>query len=91
MVESSPNIVGKGEIARYEHFLLYHSVFKRLDMLTRKNQGLFGKGLISIQRSCLSACLLTCLSVWSVCLPAGLSVCLPVCLKMQFRIKSAYF
>ena len=33
------NIVGKGEIARYD------SVFKRLLLQTRRNQGLFGKGL----------------------------------------------
>ena len=41
-----------GEIARYEQFLLSHSVVKRLVLQTRKNQGLFGKGLtknISIQ------------------------------------------
>ena len=36
--------MGKGEIARYEQFLLTHSVFKRLVLQTRKNQGLFGKG-----------------------------------------------
>ena len=40
------NTVGKGEIARYEQFLLFpHSVFKILVLQTRKNQGLFGKGL----------------------------------------------
>ena len=39
------NNVEKGEIARYEQFLLSHSVFKRLMLQTRKNQGLFGKGL----------------------------------------------
>ena len=34
----------KGEIARYEQFLLFpHSVFKRLALSTRKYQGLFGK------------------------------------------------
>ena len=33
------NTVGKGEIARYEQFLL---VFKRAVLQTRKNQGLFG-------------------------------------------------
>ena len=38
------NTVGKGEI-RHEQFLLSHSVFKRLVLQTRKNQGLFGKGL----------------------------------------------
>ena len=41
------NTVGKGEIARYKQFLLSHSVFKRLILQTRKNQGLFGKGLSS--------------------------------------------
>ena len=49
LVESSPkgmeSTVGKGEIARYEQFSFSHSVFKRLVMQTRKNQGLFGKGL----------------------------------------------
>ena len=35
------NTVGKGEIS--------HSVFKRLALQTRKNQGLFGKGLIVFQ------------------------------------------
>ena len=40
------NIVGKGEIARYEQFLLFPLCFpKRLLLQTRKNQGLFGKGL----------------------------------------------
>ena len=39
------NNVGKGEIARYEQFLLSRSVFKRPVLQTRKNQGLFGKGL----------------------------------------------
>ena len=31
------NTVGKGEIARYEHFFFSHSVFKRLVLQTRKN------------------------------------------------------
>ena len=39
------NTVGKGEIARYEQFSFSLSVFKRLTLQTRKNQGLFGKGL----------------------------------------------
>ena len=42
------NTGGKGEIARYEQFLLPPpppSVFKRLILQTRKNQCLFGKGL----------------------------------------------
>ena len=38
------NTVEKGEIARYEQFLLFpHSVFKRLVLQTRENQGLFGE------------------------------------------------
>ena len=43
--ERVENAVGKGEIARDEQFLLSHRVFKRLVRQTRKNQGLFGKGL----------------------------------------------
>ena len=35
------NTVGKGEIARYEQFLLFPRCFQK----TCKNQGLFGKGL----------------------------------------------
>ena len=33
------NTVAKGEIAHYEQFLFFHSVFKRLVLQTRKNQG----------------------------------------------------
>ena len=40
------NTAGKGEIDRYEQFLLSHSVFKRLTLQTRKKQGLFGKRLM---------------------------------------------
>ena len=43
--ERVENTVGKEEIACYEQFLLSNSVFKRLELQTRKNQGLFGKGL----------------------------------------------
>ena len=54
-VESSSkcveNTAGKGEIARYEQFLLFPSVFKRLVLLTHKNQGLFGKGLTKLKAS----------------------------------------
>ena len=40
------NTAGKGEIARYEQFLLFPQfVFKGLVLQTPKNQGLFGKGL----------------------------------------------
>ena len=42
------NTVGKREIARHEQFLLFHSVYKRLVLQTRKNQGLFGKELTTI-------------------------------------------
>ena len=40
------NTVGKGEIARYEQFLLFPQCFQKT--CTGKNQGLFGKGLISV-------------------------------------------
>ena len=46
MVESSQkgeNTVGKGEIARYEQFLLSHSVFKRLVQRTCKTKSFFKK------------------------------------------------
>ena len=39
------NTVGKGEIARYEQFLLFPRCFLRLVLQTRKYQGLFRKGL----------------------------------------------
>ena len=39
------NTGGKGEIACYEQFLLFPQCFQRLILQTRKNQGLFGKGL----------------------------------------------
>ena len=39
------NTVGKGEIARYEQFSFFQSVFKRLVLQTSKIQGLSGKGL----------------------------------------------
>ena len=38
--------VGKGEIARYEQFLLFHIVFKR----HVQNYGLFGKGLNGLKK-----------------------------------------
>ena len=46
MAESSErieNTVGKEEIARYDFF--FSKCFKRLVLQTRKNHGLFGKGL----------------------------------------------
>ena len=39
------NTVGKGEIARYEQFLLSHSVFKRLVSQGRQKVSLCGNGL----------------------------------------------
>ena len=39
------NTVGKGEIACKSNFSFSRSVFKRLALQTRENQGLFGKGL----------------------------------------------
>ena len=38
------NAVGKGEIARYEQYLLFPQCLKRLVLQTRINKGLFGKG-----------------------------------------------
>ena len=49
MVENFPNgienTVGKGEIARYEQFLLFPQCFLKTCTADSKNQGLFGKGL----------------------------------------------
>ena len=50
MAESSQNLVentvGNGEIARYEQFLLFPQCLKKKNVVqTRKNRGLFGKGL----------------------------------------------
>ena len=45
------NTVGKGEIARYEQFLLFPHCFKRLVLQTCKNQGLFGKRLTFTTKS----------------------------------------
>ena len=39
------NTVGKGEIARYEQFLLFPRYFQKTCTADTKNQGLFGKGL----------------------------------------------
>ena len=39
------NIVGKGEIARYEQFLLSHNVFKSCLLLIRQNEYLWSKGI----------------------------------------------
>ena len=41
------NTDGNGEIARYEQFLPFRTVFsKGSELKTHKNQGLFGSGLI---------------------------------------------
>ena len=45
LLQRVENIVGKGDIAHCEQFLLSHNVFKRLLLQTCENQGLFGKGL----------------------------------------------
>ena len=42
---------GKGEIVCYKQFLLFPQCFKRFVMQTRKNQGLFGKGLMPERES----------------------------------------
>ena len=39
------NTVAKGEIARYEQFLLFPQCFQRHVLQPNINQGLFGKGL----------------------------------------------
>ena len=41
------NTVGKGEIAHYEQFLLFPQCFHYTCTAVCKNQGLFGKRLIS--------------------------------------------
>ena len=43
------NTVGIGEIARNEQFLLFPQCFQRLVLQTRKNQGLFEKGLTKLK------------------------------------------
>ena len=49
MAESSPNkyktLREKEKLLVMSNFSFSHSVFKRLVLQTRKNQGLFGKGL----------------------------------------------
>ena len=57
---SSENTVGKGEIARYEQFLLFsfsHSVFKRLVSQGRQKASLCGNGLNLVQAKILLSCL----------------------------------
>ena len=39
------NTVGKGEIARYEQFLLFPQCFQKTYTADTQNQGLLGKGL----------------------------------------------
>ena len=47
MAESSyrqvENTGGKGNIALYEQFLLFPTVFSKIELQTHKNQGLCGK------------------------------------------------
>ena len=45
--EGVENSVGKGEIAHHNQFLLFPLCFQILVQETRKNKGLFGKGLMS--------------------------------------------
>ena len=40
--------VGKGEIARYEQFLLFPQCFQKTVQQTRKHKGLLGKGLSTL-------------------------------------------
>ena len=56
-LEQVENTVGKGEIVRYEQFLLFPVFSKDLYLQTRKNQGLFGKGLILYKTTKLLTCL----------------------------------
>ena len=51
------NTVGKGEIARYEYFLLFQQCFKILVLQTRKKQGLFGTGITKIASSVVCKCI----------------------------------
>ena len=44
------NTAGKGEIARSEQFLLFPQCFQKTGVTTRKNKGLFGKGLTHLQQ-----------------------------------------
>ena len=41
------NIVGKGEIACFEQFLLFPQCFQKLSVLMCQNENLWGKGLKS--------------------------------------------
>ena len=58
MDDRSPNrwktLREKEKLLITSNFSFSHSVFKRLILQTRKNQGLFGKGLISIVHKMLS-------------------------------------
>ena len=46
------NTVWKGEIARYEQFLLFTQCFQRLLMQTRKNHGLFRERVKDFEQKC---------------------------------------
>ena len=43
------NTEGKGQIARYEQFLLFHSVFKRPVSQGRQKVSLYGNGLRRVE------------------------------------------
>ena len=49
--KGTEDAVGKGKLLVTSDFSFSHGVFKRLVLQTRKNQGLFGKGLRSASES----------------------------------------
>ena len=57
------NIVGKGEIARHEQFLLFPRCFQKLKLQTHKKQGLFEKGLNPFSQSMIFIDLSKCLYI----------------------------
>ena len=68
------NTVGKGEIVHAtSNFSFPHCVFERLVLQTRKNQGLFGKGLMHLQK------VSTQISLQSTEANLGLNLLLMVC------------
>ena len=84
------NIVGKGEIARYEQFLLFPQCFQKLALQTRRNQGLFGKGLKNVEQDQQAhACSLILLYMCAALLLIYINV---VCKCFGFgRMKSFFF